>query len=121
VSVRITETSQEIALPQQDTISFGRLRDGEGGVQGNDVVLAAPDPAATKSISRFHFELRRRADGFVLRSKSQAGMTEVDGKAVPEGGEARVGPGTVVRVSRLLTLVFVGPAGDETLTTVQTI
>jgi class 3 adenylate cyclase len=118
VAVRIAETGQEITLPQQDTISFGRLRDGEGGVQGNDVVLTAPDPAATKSISRFHFELRRKADGFVLRSISM-GLTEVDGRPVPPTAEVRVVPGTVVRVSGLLTLTFVSMTGDETLTTVQ--
>ena len=118
VAVRIAETGQEITLPQQDTISFGRLRDGEAGVQGNDVVLEARDPAASKSISRFHFELRRKADGFVLRSTS-SGLTEVDGRPVPRDGEARVQPGTVVRVSGLLTLTFVGMAGDDTLTTVQ--
>jgi class 3 adenylate cyclase len=118
VLVRIAETGQEIALPEQDTISFGRLRDGEGGGQGNDVVLEARDPAASKSISRFHFELRRRADGFTLRATSN-GLTEVDGQAVPRDGEARVRPGTVVRVSGLLTLTFVGPTGDDALTTVQ--
>lgn len=117
-AVRIAETNQELPLPPQDTISFGRLRDGEGGVQGNDIVLAAPDPAATKSISRFHFELRRRSDGFILRATS-TGLTEVDGQPIPRNGEARVVPGTVVRVARLLTLTFVGPAGDDTLTTVQ--
>lgn len=116
-SVRIAETGQEVTLPQQDTITFGRLQDGEGGAQGNDVVLAAPDPAATKSISRFHFELRRKADGFVLRALG-SGLTEVDGRPVPPDGEARVVPGTVVRVARLLTLTFVGPS-DDPLTTLQ--
>jgi class 3 adenylate cyclase len=107
VAVRVAETGQVIALPQQDTISFGRLRDDEGSVQGNDVVLAAMDPVASQGISRFHFELRRKASGFVLRAMS-SGLTEVDGAAVAQGGEARIGPGTVVRGSRLLTLTFVG-------------
>jgi hypothetical protein len=112
VAVRIAETGQEIPLPAQDNISFGRRRDGEGGGQGNDIVLAAPDPAATMGISRFHFELRRTASGFVLRPTS-SGLTEVDGRAVPKGHEVPVGPGAVVCVSRLLTLIFVGPAAAD--------
>jgi hypothetical protein len=111
VAVRFAETGREIPLPPQDTISFGRLGDGEG-VEGNDVILAAPDPAASQAIGRFHFELRRRADGYALRPVS-SGLTEVDGEVVPRDGEALVRPGTVVRVSRLLTLTFVGPPEDD--------
>ncbi len=112
VAVRLAETGQEIALPLQDTISFGRRRDGEGGGQGNDVVLETLDPAATKSISRFHFELRRRSYGFVL-CPIASGLTEVNHKATPKGSEVPIGPGTVVRVSRVLTLTFLGPPAGE--------
>jgi class 3 adenylate cyclase len=116
VAVRIAETGQEIPLPAQDNISFGRRRDGEGGGQGNDIVLAAPDPAATIGISRFHFELRRKAAGFVLRPTS-TGLTEVDHRVVPKGAEVPIGPGTVVCVSRLLTLTFVGPSPADDAST----
>jgi class 3 adenylate cyclase len=120
VLVRVEETGAEIPLPAQDTIAFGRLADDAGG-PGNDVVLAAAEAAATQGISRYHFELRRKADGFMLRSLS-AGLTEVDGTELARGGEARIGPGTVVRVANVLTLRFVGaPAGEDAgLTTLQT-
>jgi class 3 adenylate cyclase len=118
VAVRIAETGAVIPLPEQDTISFGRLGDGED-VQGNDIVLAAPDPSASQGISRFHFELRRRADGYALRPVT-TGLVEVDGAVVPKDAEVLVRPGTVVRVSRLLTLAFIGPPEDEaSLSTIQ--
>lgn len=120
VSVHIEETGQTLTLPEQDTISFGRLADGEGGLSGNDIVLHAREPAATQSMSRFHFELRRKADGFVLRALTPR-LTEVDGLVVPHGGEARVGPGSVVRVASTLTLTFLGakPTEDPGLSTLQ--
>jgi class 3 adenylate cyclase len=122
VSVRVLETGKVLLLPHADVITFGRVRD-DGGVSG-DVALEAPDPATTHTISRFHFELRRKSDGFVLRATSDR-LTEVDGVAVPKGGEARIGPGSAVRVSHALTLVFVGAPGAEapglsTLETLQT-
>jgi class 3 adenylate cyclase len=122
VSVRVVETGKVIPLPYADVITFGRVRDDGGGVSG-DVILEAPDPATTHKISRFHFELRRKSDGFVLRSTSDR-MTEVDGTAVPKGGETRVGRDSIVRISRALTLVFVGPPdadapGLSTLETMQ--
>jgi class 3 adenylate cyclase len=124
VSVRVIETGKVLPLPDADVITFGRMRNDGAGVSG-DVVLEAPDPAATHTISRFHFELRRRSDGFVLRSTSDR-LTEVDGVAVPKGDEARIGPGSAVRVSRALTLVFVGAPGADapglsTLETLQTL
>jgi class 3 adenylate cyclase len=112
IAVRVEETGEEIPLPFHDTITFGRLRAGEGGAAGNDVVLTAPNPADTQGISRFHFELRRKADGFVLRAVS-GGLTEVDGAVVPRGGEAKINAGSVVRVARLLTLTFVAPSMDD--------
>ena len=42
---RIEETGEEVLLPQQDIISFGRLREHEGTL-ANDVVLTLPDPPA---------------------------------------------------------------------------
>jgi class 3 adenylate cyclase len=112
VAVRVGDAGEPIPLPNRDTISFGRLADGEG-VQGNDVVLATPDTAATQSISRFHFELRRRAEGYVLKPVSTA-ECEVDGVIVQKDAEVPVRPGTVVRLSRVLTLTFLGAPEDET-------
>jgi hypothetical protein len=119
-AVRIEETGAEIPLPPQDTISFGRLADDGGGLSGNDIVLTAPEPGATQSISRFHFELRRKADGFVLRALTPR-LTEVDGAEIAQGGEARIGPGSIVRVARVLTLRFVGAPAmeDPGLSTLQ--
>ena len=63
--VRIEETGEEVSLPQQDVISFGRLRGHEGAL-ANDVALTLPDPMQMQQISRWHFELRRLPDGFRL-------------------------------------------------------
>ena len=43
--VLIEETEQQIALPQQDIVSFGRLHEPEGA-RANDIVLFHPDPVA---------------------------------------------------------------------------
>jgi class 3 adenylate cyclase len=110
--VRIVESGQVIALPEQDTISFGRLKDAEGGMPANDVVLALPDEARTRQISRWHFELRRRSDGFVLRPVSDH-TTEVNGVVASKGAEVQIRPGAVVRVARVMTLVFTSTQPDR--------
>ncbi len=117
VSVSMEETGDEIALPSKDTFSFGRFS-GDARKPGNDVVLSLHDPEATQAISRYHFELRRGASGFMLRALSR-GMTEVDGKSLAPDGEALVLPGSVVRVANALSLRFFGPptAEDESLVT----
>jgi len=102
--VRIQETGEEIPLPSHETITFGRLR-SDADVRGNDVVLQLPDKELMMRISRWHFELRRRPDGLVLRQLSDS-MTEVDGTAVPRGSELPIFTGTVVRVGKALTLAF---------------
>jgi class 3 adenylate cyclase len=104
---RIEETGEEIALPAQDTIAFGRLKENEGMV-ANDVVLMLPDVIAAKQISRWHFELRRHGDGFRLRPVSGQ-ATEVDGQMVPKGQEVLIKPGTRVRLSNVMTLLFLSP------------
>lgn len=117
--VRVEETGEEIQLPQQDTISFGRLREKDG-VPANDIVLSLPDRQMTQQISRWHFELRRKNDGFVLRPVSDQ-ATEVDGHVVAKGSDIPIRPGAVVRLSRVMTLTFQAdpmfghPSGDETL------
>ncbi|MBI5545035.1 MAG: adenylate/guanylate cyclase domain-containing protein [Deltaproteobacteria bacterium] len=108
-SFRIEETGEELALPDQDIVTFGRLIEHDGQA-ANDIVLSLPDKMQAKQISRWHFELRRRTEGLVLRSVSDA-LTEVDGKSIPKGEEARVRPGTTVRVARVMTLKFQGAEG----------
>jgi class 3 adenylate cyclase len=109
VSVRF-ETGEEVRLPEQDIISFGRLKDLDG-VLANDVVLEAADKSRTQQISRWHFELRRHPDGFHLKSVGSA-LTEVDGAALAAGQEVAIRPGTTVRVANCLTLQFVGAVSN---------
>jgi len=105
--VRVQETREDLELPAQDIISFGRLREHEG-TSANDIVLTPADPAQARLISRWHFELRRWPDGFRLRPVSD-GVTEVNGVAVAKGEEAKVGPGATIRVAHVLTLVLTSP------------
>ena len=106
--VRIEETNEELDLPQQDIIGFGRLREHEGAL-ANDIVLTLPDQSQALKISRWHFELRRFVDGMRLRPLSE-GITEIDGTPVSRGSEVGIKPGSKVRVSRVLTLTFFSPA-----------
>ncbi len=105
--VRFEETAEELELPSQDIVSFGRLREHEGTL-ANDVVLTTADPAKARQISRWHFELRRFPDGYRLRPVSD-GVTEVDGVSVPKGVDVLVSPGARIRVARVLTLTLVSP------------
>ena len=105
--VRIEETNEELSLPQQDIISFGRLREHEGAL-ANDVVLAPADPVLAGQISRWHFELHRFPDGFRLRPLS-ANVTEVDGERITKGSEVRVKTGAKIRVAGVLTLILLSP------------
>lgn len=102
--LKIEETEEEITLPQQDIITFGRLADHEG-TAANDVVLTLPDAMKTRQISRWHFELRRHADGFHVRTVSSS-PTEVDGKLVDKSEEVVVRPGSQIRVAQVLTLTL---------------
>lgn len=115
---RIVETGEEIALPAQDTITFGRLRE-RNGIVANDVVLMLPDAEKSKSISRWHFELRRGESGFTLRSVTDQ-VTEVDGVALAKSGEAPIKPGSTVRVAKVLTLEFLGDLAKPSDTTKYT-
>jgi class 3 adenylate cyclase len=101
---RIEETGEEVTLPQQDIISFGRLSEHES-TPANDVVLSLLDPLRARQISRWHFELRRFADGFHLRPVSD-GATEVDGELIAKGREVIIKPGSKIRVAHVLTLMF---------------
>jgi Adenylate and Guanylate cyclase catalytic domain len=107
--IRIEETADVRRLPDQDIISFGRLREHEGAA-ANDVVLTLEDPQRALQISRWHFELRRFPDGFRLRPLSDR-QTEVDGAALAKNGEVAVRAGSSVRVARVLTLTLLSPSG----------
>lgn len=110
----IEETRESLQLPPQDIVTFGRLSEHDG-VRANDVVLSHPDPERSRQISRWHFELRRVADGMRLLSLSDS-ATEVDGVVVPKGRDAPVAAGSCIRVAGVLSLRMLGPArgsGDD--------
>lgn len=104
-SVQI-EGHGEVKLPARDVIRFGRLREQDGEA-ANDIILEPRDPAEANRISRWQFELHRSSTGFTLRSVSNS-LTDVDGVAVPKGGEAPIRPGSKVRVGKVMTLEFIG-------------
>jgi len=109
-TVIVVETGEQISLPDQDRVTFGRLRE-LNGVQANDIVLALPDPNLTQRISRWHFELRCAPDGMRLRQLS-ARLTDVDGRILEKDSEVAIGHGTVVRVSDVATLHFLADSDD---------
>jgi hypothetical protein len=106
-SVLVEETGVVIPLPVKDVVTFGRLAEHEGRA-ANDIVLSLPDEEHTHMISRFAFELSRLPEGYRLRSLSGQ-ITEVDGTAVPRGGQAVIKPGTKVRIGGVITLLFQSP------------
>jgi len=116
--LRVVETGEEFPLPPMDTITFGRLRE-QGGAQANDVVLTLPDPDKGLRVSRWHFELRRRPEGFLLRSVTDR-STEVDGVAVLRGQDVPLRPDSKVVLSGVVTIEFLpenAPRIPETLAT----
>jgi class 3 adenylate cyclase len=106
--VRVVETNEEHVLPAKDVIAFGRLKEHDGRI-ANDIVLWHPDIQATMRLSRWHFELRRTPSRMMLRAVSDQ-MTEVDDQPVPRGTEVPVGPTSVIRVARVLTLQLLSDA-----------
>lgn len=111
VAVLIAETGEQIPLPPQPIITFGRLRE-LNGTHANDIVLTHKDPTRAQHISRWHFEVRRAPEGLILRSVSTQ-PTEVNGRAICKGEETSVSAGTIVRLSDVLTLQFISSASDE--------
>ena len=103
----IEETGEQLALPPQDIVSFGRLHEPEGA-RANDIVLSHPDPVRSRQISRWHFELRRAPDGLRLRTLSD-GVTTIDGQPVGKGVDVPVRSGTRIGVANTLTLRLAGP------------
>lgn len=106
-NVRIEESGEQVVLPSQDVIAFGRLDALADGTRANDIVLTHPDREAQLAISRWHFELRRTRRGHILRAVSTQ-RTEVDGRTVEAGDEVQVRPGTIVRLAQVMTLRFLG-------------
>lgn len=102
--VVVRETGDTFRLPRQDIITFGRFR-GEEGMPTNDVVLLLRDKQLEQRVSRWHFELRRKGNTFVLRPLSRQ-QVEVDGQIVETGFEAPISPGSMVRLSKTVTLEF---------------
>ncbi|MCB9684266.1 MAG: adenylate/guanylate cyclase domain-containing protein [Alphaproteobacteria bacterium] len=99
-------------LPDKAVIRFGRLPSLDGS-PGNDVVLVAGDTDRLNRISRFHFELHRHADGYVLRSVTHA-VTTVDDEPLQRGEERPVGPGSRIGVANVVTLELANPgAGSQ--------
>jgi hypothetical protein len=106
------ETGQEYTLPDQDIISFGRLKEKDGHLT-NDIVLQCSDDHATLQISRWHFELRRRANGFVIRAISSA-PTVLNNRLLSKGVENPLAPGDSVRVGNVLSMRFEAPPRPST-------
>jgi class 3 adenylate cyclase len=102
--VRIENSGEQIQLPAIDTISFGRIAELDG-VKANDVVLKLPEERLTNMVSRWHFELRRQPEGFILRSVSSQ-LTEVNGRVLNRGEEAEVREGTQVILAKHINLKF---------------
>ena len=105
-SVLVVDTGDEIVLPRQDIISFGRLDRLPDGTAANDIWLTLPNREQQLVISRWHFELRRSPrGGHVVRVLSSQ-QTEVDNRRVKRGDEAPLRSDTTVRLSRKVTLQF---------------
>ena len=108
----IRESGERIVVPPQDTVCFGRAETVDL-TTANDVVLGLPDALAAKQVSRRHFELRARPDGYVLKALSSQ-LTEVDGVTLPRDQELPIRPGSCVRLAGVMTLDFVSPSlADE--------
>lgn len=116
---RVRESGERIELPPRDVVCFGRAETVDVTTH-HDVVLSLPNVFASKQISRRHFELHARADGYVLKALSSQ-PTSVDGVALQRDEEAPVRPGSCVQLAGVMTLDFVSPgptaegALDETL------
>ncbi len=111
VAVLIAETGEQLPLPPQPVITFGRLRE-MNGTRANDIVLTHKDPSRAQHISRWHFEIRRTPEGLILRSVSTQ-PTEVNGKTICKGEETSISAGTVVRLADVLTLRFIADSSDQ--------
>jgi class 3 adenylate cyclase len=110
--VLVKETGERIRLPQKPVITFGRLREHEG-VIANDVVLVPKNPEHQPMISRWHFEMRQNLDGPIVTALSDQ-ITEVDGTQIVRGQSAKVKIGSEVRLAGgVMTLLLQGEESDK--------
>ena len=93
----VQETGERIKLPQKPVISFGRIREHEGNI-ANDIVLMPGNPDDQVRISRWQFELRQQLDGMHLSALSDQ-ITEVDGNLVTRGNSTPVRVGSIIRLA----------------------
>lgn len=101
-AMMVEESREILKIPEQDTVTCGRLADYEGAT-ANDIVLTSPDPNQLQRIGRWHFELRRRPEGLFLYQVSD-GTTALDGTMIPKGQSVQVRAGGRIEVGRVLTL-----------------
>jgi class 3 adenylate cyclase len=104
------DTGKEYALPDQDIITFGRLKE-QAGLPANDIVLECGEESMTLQISRWHFELRRRGNGLVIRSVT-ASPTMVNSHPLLKGEEHPIHPGDHVLVGNVLSIHFLAPPAE---------
>ena len=110
--VVIRESGERILLPAQDTMCFGRGETLDMS-NANDVPLTLPDTLAAKQVSRRHFELRARPEGYVLKALTSQ-PTEVDGVTLEREQEVPIRPGSCVKLAGVMTLDFISPSlADE--------
>lgn len=110
--VVIRETGERIVLPAQDTVCFGR-GETQDLTMVNDVALALRDVLAVKQVSRRHFELRARPDGYLLKTLTSQ-PTVVDGAMTQRDHETPIKPGSCVELAGVMTLDFLSPSlADE--------
>ncbi len=102
--VQIVETGQQLAVPMQARIRFGRLDRFQGDV-ANEIVLRHPDPEKARFVSRWHFELERTVEGYTLNQISRTPV-QVDGTQLDKGGSVPITANSVVVVAGVLTLQF---------------
>lgn len=110
--VVIRESGERIVLPSQDTVCFGR---GEtvGTTTANDVALGLPDALAARQVSRRHFELLARPEGYLLKALTSQ-PTEVDGVTMQRHQELPIRPGSCIKLAGVMTLDFLSPSlADE--------
>lgn len=100
----ILETGQQITIPDKSVISCGRFSDLTPE-NGNDIILALPDPLLSQRISRWHFELRSEADQLFLRAVSEK-PTVVNGITLRKGEQVAIENGACVQLSGVMTLTF---------------